>query len=436
MKVVCKNNSFQFLIIFVLGLLFAGNITGQITAPGSSGSERTSYPVFPQNDPIYFFCASLGEAIGALRATTSLDGAKTFSWERFNSVSGAFVPYSSESSNSNFSEIFNLEDGGYRITITSETGQEVYRAWVFNFWRTIEARVSESTCDFFSLESSFEQAQMVYYDISSGAQQEISVTPNFVWNEGENIVSRFASPTIYEPPTKNTDYRLTVTDRIGCVVSVTVRYYSIVTKAIFTADPMSGEAPLTVTFTNNSENGDPNGYEWFFFKDLDEIKRLSQGSSQPVDSIMLKAFDFSPVYTFENSGTYMVKLVSKKMSEFWTCTDTVYLETYIIADTSYIAAPNVFTPNGDGTNDNFVVKFWSMKEVKVSIFNRWGRTVHVYKNKNVMGFENTWTVSAWDGRIGGRDASPGVYFYVVEGFGRDGKKRWKRGFVHLFRDKN
>lgn len=424
-------------MLIILSWFLASGVTfGQISAPGSTGSELTSYPVFPQNDPVYFFCTSPGEAIGVLQVTTSLEGTKTYNWERFNPVSAVFEPYYSESSNSTQSEIINLEDGGYRITITSETGQQVYRAWVFNFWRTIEAKVSESTCEFFSLESTFEQAPLVYYDISNGAQIEIMNTPNFEWEEGETIVSRFASPTIYEPPTKDTDYILTVSDRFGCNASVTVRYYSIVTKAMFTADPMSGEAPLTVSFTNTSENGDPNGYEWFFFKDLDEIKRLSQGSTQPIDSIMLKAFDFSPVYTFENSGTYMVKLVSKKLSEFWTCTDTVYLETYIIADTSYIAAPNVFTPNGDGTNDNFVVKFWSMKEVKVSIFNRWGRTVHVYENKNVLGFENTWTVSAWDGRIGGREASPGVYFYVVEGLGRDGKKRWKKGFVHLFREKN
>ena len=166
------------------------------------------------------------------------------------------------------------------------------------------------------------------------------------------------------------------------------------------------------------------------------FRSLSQASAQPVDSIMLVAYDVSPVYTYENSGAYMVKLVSKKTSELLTCTDTLYLETFIIADTSYVSAPNVFTPNGDGTNDDFVIKFWSMKEVKISVFNRWGRTVHVYESKNVQGFEKTWLVSAWDGRIGGRFASPGVYYYVVEGLGRDGKKRWHKGFVHLFRDKD
>ena len=311
--------------------------------------------------------------MGTLVARTALDGVKTYKWERYNPVSGAFEAYFDESSAENQSEISELADGGYRVTITSGTGQEVFRAWVVNFWRSIEAGVTESTCELFTLTATFEQAPVIYYDISSGVQVEISVVPAFEWKEGETVISRLASPTIFDPPTKDTDYQLTVTDKWNCNASVVVTYISIVTKAVFTADPMAGEAPLTVTFKNESENGDSNGYEWFFFKDLDEIKRLSQASAQPVDSIMLVAYDVSPVYTYENSGAYMVKLVSKKTSELLTCTDTLYLETFIIADTSYVSAPNVFTPNGDGTNDDFVIKFWSMKEVKISVFNRWGR---------------------------------------------------------------
>jgi gliding motility-associated-like protein len=151
---------------------------------------------------------------------------------------------------------------------------------------------------------------------------------------------------------------------------------------------------------------------------------------------MLVAFDDNPVYEFENSGTYMVKLVSKKRSDFHLCTDTVYLEDYIVADTSFVEVPNIFTPDGDNTNDNFVVKFWSMQSLKVSLFNRWGRTVHVWEKGNIRGFEKSWLESVWDGRIGGRMASPGVYFYVIEGVGRDGVKRWKHGNVYLMRGKD
>ncbi len=239
-----------------------------------------------------------------------------------------------------------------------------------------------------------------------------------------------------DPPTKNTDYTFNVKDKFGCEASVKVTYVSIVTKAKFSVNPQKGEAPLEVKFSNESENGDDSGYEWFVFKDLDVIKRESAGAKPPYDSILIVFYDKSPVYTFESSGAYQVKLVSKKVSQFFTCTDTFYLPDYIVADTSFIAVPNVFTPNGDGTNDNFVVKFWSIQDIKISIFNRWGKAVQVWSKKNVRGFENTWEESVWDGKIGGRYASPGVYYYVVEAKGRDGRNRWAHGFFHLFRGKD
>jgi gliding motility-associated-like protein len=95
----------------------------------------------------------------------------------------------------------------------------------------------------------------------------------------------------------------------------------------------------------------------------------------------------------------------------------------------------VFTPNGDGVNDNFVIKFWSMKSLEMSIFNRWGKRVHHWESGDVQGFEGTWTETVWDGRIGGKYASPGVYYYDVLGHGRDDKKRKAHGFLHLFREK-
>jgi hypothetical protein len=79
-----------------------------------------------------------------------------------------------------------------------------------------------------------------------------------------------------------------------------------------------------------------------------------------------------------------------------------------------------------------------MKSVKVTILNRWGKVIHTWESNNVQGFLNTAETvpeSVWDGKIGGKYASPGVYYYVVEGVGRDDKRRKQAGFFHLFRDK-
>ncbi len=415
-------------VIFMLVLAAFGEINAQISAPGAIYTESTSYPVAPTSDPIYLFCAAPDAAAGVLRAESGALVDHQFRWERFNPQSGVFDEYFVQTAL--ISEIRNLADGGYRVTITGSEVNAVYTAWVLNSWFTLSASVGNVTCFYFDLSGSItDQAPLVYYDLVTAAPIVLSSGITFEWREGDVILNRNPSFRINDPPTKNTDYTFHASTRFGCQASVKVTYQSVVTKAAFTASPMSGEAPLTVNFSNNSENGDR--FQWFFFRDLDQLKQ----SAAPVDSFLTSNpyEDFSPEFTFENSGTYMVKLVSVKTSDL-NCKDTLYLDSYIVADTSFVQAPNVFTPNGDGTNDHFVVKFWSVKEVKISIFNRWGQLVHRYEDKDVRGFENTWLVSAWDGNMGGREASPGVYYYVVEAIGRDNRERWAKGFVHLFRD--
>lgn len=425
-------------LLIVLAVAFSAVANAQISAPGSTGSDKTSYPVFTETDSIFVFCSeAAGSAEGMLSVTTNLTGTKTFLWEKFNPGTTAFEFHLSESKPDQSSEIRDLADGCYRVTITQGDNSQVYRAWVFNDWFTAEAEITESNCDFLQLTSKHETGAFEYNDLSTGATVLLNKVVKVQWKKGDEIIAAVSNLQILNPPTANTDYTFRVYDQYGCEALVQVSYESVVTKAFFTVDESGGEAPLTVTFANASENGTAGQYEWFFFRDLDEIKEESAGSTTPVDSIMVVAYDDSPVFVYENTGTYMVKLVSKKISPDLACVDTFYLEDYIKVDTSFIAVPNVFTPNGDGTNDEFVVKFWSMQSVEIDIYNRWGKRLHSWKSGDVRGFEQTWTQTVWDGRgMGGRMASPGVYFYNVTGIGRDGVKRHKDGFFHLFRGKD
>ena len=429
--------------LFALCFLFAGFVQGQITAPGADDSEKTAYPTFQEIDDVFIFCAQDSLATdGVLRATTQLVGTKTFLWEVYNDQTAAFDFYSSESSDGTYTEINGLEDGGYRVTITLGASTEIYRAWVFNNWTEASGTIGESNCVSFNLSGSFRTAVLTYYDLVSNVELEVFKDVNVQWKEGSEVVSTMQNYQNFNPPTKDTDYTFRVYDKFDCEGTTSVFYESIVTRAAFIADfgEQSSytdlEAPLTVSFINNSENGDPGQFEWFLFRDLNEIKREGENSEAPIDSIMIVAFDDSPIYTYENSGLYDVKMVSKKISEFHTCADTVYIDDLISIDSSWFKAPNVFTPNGDGTNDEFVVLFWSMKEVNISIFNRWGKRIHFYKDSDVQGFEDTYPQTIWDGRVGGgRMASPGVYYYTATGLGRDGVKRRTTGFFHLFRGK-
>ena len=390
-------------------------------------------------DQIHIFCGQKGALNAALIANSPNNEPASFEWQKYNPLTGNFDFLSTDSSGKSTSPISGLETGGYRVKVTSTSAEKTYTAWVFNNYIDAKAEITDSDCNSLTLKGFFDTPKLIYTDLTTGQPKELTKDIQVRWMDAEVVVSRVLVSKVFDPPTKDTEYTLEVTDRFGCISEADIHYTSIATKALFTISVDKGEAPLEVTFNNESENGDPGKFEWFIFRDLDEIKRESAENNGVVkDSILIKLYNDSPVYTFENSGSYKVKLVSKKVSELQTCFDTVYLEGYIIADTSFVDAPNVFTPNGDGMNDEFIIKFWSMKQIKISIFNRWGKLLHVWESNNVINFKNTVTAvpqSVWDGKVGGKICTPGVYYYVVEGRGRDDKRRRTSGFFHLFRGK-
>lgn len=411
-------------------------VEAQITAD-ADGVTTTEYSSGTQ-DNIYIFCSAPDQAIAELTATVSNGNAANFEWTKYNSATGTFDPFVTDNSGNTSSIISNLADGGYRVNVDVNGVIDTYTAWVFNNWYTATAEVSNSTCDYFQLNGAFEQAQFTYYDLSDGSSKQLSKDVRVKWTTDDADVSSVLNPTIYSPPAVDTDYKLTVYDQFGCSAEANVTYQSVVTKASFdVATEPNGtgggyEAPAEISFTSTSENADQ--YEWFFFRNRDDLVR--EGESGTVeDSIMLTAIDPNPTITYDKSGSYMVKLVTTKHNADFSCTDTFYLDNYLVVDTSFVFAPNVFTPNGDGDNDEFVVSYWSLKSINIQIFNRWGRKVHVWQNNNIQGWENTRSEAAWDGKIGGKYATPGVYFYVIEAVGRDDKKRFAHGFVHLFREK-
>ena len=91
--------------------------------------------------------------------------------------------------------------------------------------------------------------------------------------------------------------------------------------------------------------------------------------------------------------------------------------------------PNVFTPNGDGTNDYYTPFPYSFVDhIDLEIFNRWGQIVFTSIDPDIN----------WDGKNknNGDDVSDGVYFYVcdVYEYRLEGiVKRTITGYVHVYR---
>ncbi len=84
-------------------------------------------------------------------------------------------------------------------------------------------------------------------------------------------------------------------------------------------------------------------------------------------------------------------------------------EVTISISASDLRVPNVFTPNGDGLNDEFRVQYRSLAEFHCWVYNRWGKLV----------YEWTDPAKGWDGTINGKPAAEGAYFYVIRARGTD-----------------
>jgi len=67
-------------------------------------------------------------------------------------------------------------------------------------------------------------------------------------------------------------------------------------------------------------------------------------------------------------------------------------------------APNAFSPNGDGINDFWVIKYLEYyPDATVQIFNRYGQPVYLSNGY----------AQPWDGKIKGADLPVGTYYYII-----------------------
>ena len=84
------------------------------------------------------------------------------------------------------------------------------------------------------------------------------------------------------------------------------------------------------------------------------------------------------------------------------CSDTAYQVIQLnLSPTLYV--PNAFTPDADGENDSWIPVATAMFSIEVSVFNRWGEEV----------FTTTDLSKTWDGKYRGQDCPVGVYSWKI-----------------------
>lgn len=148
-------------------------------------------------------------------------------------------------------------------------------------------------------------------------------------------------------------------------------------------------------------------------------------------SPIIKSYDRDFRYTFNEKGTYYLKVEVSNSTISYEPADgcTEIREFQIEVRESSLEVPNVFTPNGDGRNDEFKVAYRSIIKFHGWIYSQWGRLV----------YEWTDPAQGWDGTINGKPAADGAYMYIIEATGDDydseGKrvKYLKRGSVSIVR---
>lgn len=86
------------------------------------------------------------------------------------------------------------------------------------------------------------------------------------------------------------------------------------------------------------------------------------------------------------------------------CTDTSTITIFV--DTKCVHwLPNIFSPNGDGHNDEFKVLGRGMEWIYLSVYDRWGNKV----------FETNDINGEWDGKYRGTALNTSVFVYIMKG---------------------
>ena len=111
--------------------------------------------------------------------------------------------------------------------------------------------------------------------------------------------------------------------------------------------------------------------------------------------------------------------------------ESIIVQKFCVDNCPEYELPNVFTPNGDGTNDLFIpLPYKFVKDIDIKIYDRWGLLMFETTNPNVL-----WNGTNKDTKL---PCADGTYYYVckvneirVEGI----RSRLLKGFVQLINNK-
>jgi gliding motility-associated-like protein len=365
-------------------------------------------PVVINESDLQFQCFDNSIELTAIASGGS--GSFTYDWAASNSDS--IHDYVSILENGTFDYIINVTDAC--LGIFSDTATVI-----MNKTLVIDTMGTEpSTC----------QPTGVVWGLATGT----TGIPSYNWTGPGPNNPNFINASVWENISSGW-YYFTVND-VVCSVNDSV-YVDLLDPPVasFEATPLSGCSPLEVTITNNSENS--TAYLW----------NLGDGTTNVTTNLN----GFNHTFTDQTMNqSFVIQLIAQQ-GVFCSDTSTIVITTNICGCTNteadnynpnatlddgscifpnpIIEAPNVFTPNQDGLNDVFVLKWQNLKSLRLIIINRWGNVIYDETSEDLIN-----KVPSWNGS----GAQEGVYFYKYEGFGITDQELEGHGFIHLVRSEN
>jgi gliding motility-associated-like protein len=122
--------------------------------------------------------------------------------------------------------------------------------------------------------------------------------------------------------------------------------------------------------------------------------------------------------------TVLTKTYNLVITDLSGCTATADIQVRV-DPTRFVYAPNVFSPNGDGSNDFFTIFARNALDMEgFQIFDRWGSLVW---QQGASPLNNE--AEGWDGRVKGSEPVPGVYIWTARIRFKDGPSATYSGDV-------
>ena len=315
----------------------------------------------------------------------------------WGSVTGGFPPYSYEWDDGQTGTPVEVpvvgENGPYYFvfTATDQCGFQVQDSAIVNLNQTIAI----DTMLQFPSECGLQTGAV------SGTGSGFTGTPLYTWTgPGANNPNNI-NATVWEDLPSGW-YYFSIEDDVCAVNDSIFLEQDPPPTASFTPNPSAGNAPLDVTFINNSSGG--SSYVWDFANG--EGATTSTPTNQNT--------------TYTEEGVYLVSLIVTEGACADTAYQTVVVNLLLPLD---FDMPNVFTPNNDGSNDVFTINPENATALEMVILNRWGNVV----------FESNEVNATWNGtnKNSGTPCSDGTYFYKFTITGMDGESQTHHGFVQL-----